>query len=709
MNVEVDLLRNYLAELIFKKFSIDPVLKPLVSSILIQAGFTIVNFVKKVDIENKMLNVTSDDYMTLIRNFVFLMILTTLMYSLYNNRQFIIDIYKQKYCNKLVEYNLPIIRTNSDENGEELYIPTFYNISVSNISSVISYTYKYINMHPEFFESNIDKEILNYGGNDDVNLCYIYKKPLYFKDPIHNVEGYIITQRIDDDKIELNFRIDTRNINKKCYTKQIEEYVTYTLKHGDTVVLNYYKILFKSIVPHVFYNEPLSRWTEDITKLENEFFSIHKKYLFSIMREKLNGDKSTGWSNLILHGPPGSGKSTFIYRLAVFLKMSLISIDLSLYIDKKKELYSIFHGQEFSLPDGSGNKHKVNHNAIIVLEEFDNCIRKIIQLEKILQFKESITEDFLNNKSKLLLQACEKSIKKKKKSDKKKFNNFDENRERNTKLCNINADVDSIIRNVSESNKSDILRLGDLLELFQGPIPINDRIIIATTNHFDEIKNSLPALFRPGRLTPINFDYMDWASFIELCEYYFKSKPTCEEFNINIPTSQIIEIAKKYKSIKSDIKEFEDEVKYLVDLKTDENMELETKKIESYRESAYLSSIMESSDDNPGSAHSSTPTLNNTYQNNDIKEEYNHVEVKENKNDKSDKSDIKDNIINNDSETEDSEEDADEYDYEKEESDHNISEFEEYNPHIKSIEELYEEKMNPDNFTKIEENDVSIT
>ena len=84
------------------------------------------------------------------------------MYSLYNNRQFIIDIYKQKYCNKLVEYNLPIIRTNSDENGEELYIPTFYNISVPNISSVISYTYKYINMHPEFFESNIDKEILNY-------------------------------------------------------------------------------------------------------------------------------------------------------------------------------------------------------------------------------------------------------------------------------------------------------------------------------------------------------------------------------------------------------------------------------------------------------------------------------------------------------------------------------------------------------------------
>ena len=99
---------------------------------------------------------------------------------------------------------------------------------------------------------------------------------------------------------------------------------------------------------------------------------------------------------------------------------------------------------------------------------------------------------------------------------------------------------------MTDDNKSDILRLSDLLELFQGPVPIKDRMVIATTNRYEDIKNIIPALFRAGRLTEMEFGYIDWGSFCELCRYYFSKDPTIDKVDINIPTSQITELVTKY-------------------------------------------------------------------------------------------------------------------------------------------------------------------
>jgi hypothetical protein len=89
--------------------------------------------------------------------------------------------------------------------------------------------------------------------------------------------------------------------------------------------------------------------------------------------------------------------------------------------------------------------------------------------------------------------------------------------------------------------------MSDLLELFQGPVPVKNRMIVATTNHYDKIKNELPALFRAGRMTPLEFTYINWDDFIELCEYYFDKKPECKPTKIYMPTSEIIELVQKYK------------------------------------------------------------------------------------------------------------------------------------------------------------------
>jgi hypothetical protein len=118
-------------------------------------------------------------------------------------------------------------------------------------------------------------------------------------------------------------------------------------------------------------------------------------------------------------------------------------------------------------------------------------------------------------------------------------------RKHDMEIGTINTEIAYIIKEINDENKSDVLRLSDLLELFQGPVPIKDRMIIATTNNYQNIKDTLPALFRAGRLTPLRFDNLDWQSFCELCQYYFKALPT-EEFDITMCTSGIIELVEKY-------------------------------------------------------------------------------------------------------------------------------------------------------------------
>jgi hypothetical protein len=336
--------------------------------------------------------------------------------------------------------------------------------------------------------------------------------------------------------------------------------------------------------------------------MEDTFFSEYKSFLFAIMKSKINYNIETvgSWNNLILHGAPGTGKSTIIYRIATLMKKSIISVDISFYLDKKKELFALFHGQDFQLPE-SNQTLNISKNCIIILEEFDNAISKLIDLEKIYKLKQDIIESDFQQKHSMILEsnkqhADEEETKEDEEETKeddekeetmsvadyqrqvmmdevshhKKIKNNSKNKEVNKELSisKISFEIDQLLNNNNTSTKSDVLRLGDLLELFQGPVPIKDRIIIATTNHFDKIKTSLPALFRPGRLTPLHFKYLNWNLLNELTLYYFNQTIMLTNYpEINLPTSQIIELALKYKSLENDFESFKNELLTLISLK----------------------------------------------------------------------------------------------------------------------------------------------
>lgn len=67
--------------------------------------------------------------------------------------------------------------------------------------------------------------------------------------------------------------------------------------------------------------------------------------------------------------------------------------------------------------------------------------------------------------------------------------------------------------------------------------------MIATTNKYEEIKSLCPELFRPGRLTPVHFNYITSNVLQQMSRFYFK-----EDIDgylpdmIHIPTSQLIEL-----------------------------------------------------------------------------------------------------------------------------------------------------------------------
>lgn len=469
----------------------------------------------------------------------------------------------------IYEYTYIIMQATFDEK----LASDHYVVNISNNIPLIHLFNQYIKLHPEFYKLDVNYRLIIAESDaadttplESRPVYTIYDEPVQFIDANHNAQGWLITDYVVETlqsgkvRCDYTFKIwikrEVGAESNRQYHVRIQEYMHKQARHGDRVTLNYYKILNEQLITHTFYDRKLSEWMGDVKQLKDEFFSPHKKYLFDVMTKV---HRNGNWSNLILHGEPGTGKSSFVYRLATRLKMSIISVDLSMYIDRKRDLYSIFHGNEFSLPYGKGQKLTVSQNCIIILEEFDSAIEKIKQLENIFVFKSDTIHTYVENKTSEIGQKVQTASAPSATSlqmDVPLSDPFQYIASKQNAAgepldpLKITNEIFDIVRTITEDNKSDVLRLRDMLELFQGPVPVRDRIIVATTNNYEQIKNIIPALFRPGRLTPIKFTYLDATSFCELCQYYFGAVPTAAQIPvICIPTSQITELAIKYTSM----------------------------------------------------------------------------------------------------------------------------------------------------------------
>ncbi len=287
--------------------------------------------------------------------------------------------------------------------------------------------------------------------------------------------------------------------------------------------------------------------------------------------------------NLLLHGPPGTGKSSFAYRVAMTLGRHIVSLDLR-DIRNKVTMYQIL------------NKPRVNEltrkpsECVFVFEEFDIGIKLLFKEWQIRQQRIKRWEHDINNFD--IESYLDKSIQgatveqnnanviipppiiygdgnndngNKNNGNNNNGNNNNGSNNNNNNGSNNNGNqmvlnlLSAMTKQNNDTNQSPYnhhipdldltedkskFSVNDLLEIFQGTVPNDGAIMIATTNNYDEIKEMCPALFRPGRLTPVHFGYVKKETMQEISRFYFgRDLEIYIPDNINIPTSQIIQLA----------------------------------------------------------------------------------------------------------------------------------------------------------------------
>jgi hypothetical protein len=296
-----------------------------------------------------------------------------------------------------------------------------------------------------------------------------------------------------------HLRIYMKNISPEdFYTLRLVKSVDEDYEQNKNLSLyslkSFYRREDKSVT---FSNDPIYQGgahnREDLyVKYIKSYFSDKTEYVWNYVKQVHDHPEEftkLGQSprvNMIFYGPPGTGKSSLAYRLAMATNRNIVLIDICNFINKKQELFDTFHK-----PMG-----KKPCESIILLEEFDIAVSFLLQKEG----------------EKSVPYVC----KDEKEETKKDFT----------------LDV---------ADKK--LQIADLLELLQGPVPIDGSIVLATTNKLAEMKAICPALFRAGRLTPIEIGNISWFHLQEMTQYYFGKSLQLEPVNISIPTSEIIELA----------------------------------------------------------------------------------------------------------------------------------------------------------------------
>lgn len=207
--------------------------------------------------------------------------------------------------------------------------------------------------------------------------------------------------------------------------------------------------------------------------------------------------------NLLLYGPPGTGKSGLVRAMALYSGRHIVNVDLTVLT--KRDAYQIMSCARI---DG---RNMQPHQYIIVFEEFDNTLRVFRDRER----AKKLEEQAIRKKGEMSFARYKSS------------------------------NVSSLKDNPDDSQ---LLQTSDLLALLQSSVPRRGQMVIATTNHFDKIKKVLPALFRPGRMTPVFIDYANRKTVSELITHFFPDTIEIPVLSIvhYVSTSQLVELAQIY-------------------------------------------------------------------------------------------------------------------------------------------------------------------
>jgi SpoVK/Ycf46/Vps4 family AAA+-type ATPase len=240
-----------------------------------------------------------------------------------------------------------------------------------------------------------------------------------------------------------------------------------------------------------FEDSPSERWSEVMFKstrsFDNLFFENKKNTMEKINHFLENKEwyynKGIPYSlGIGIHGPPGTGKTSFIKALATYTNRNIICISLKL-IKTKKQLDSIFFEERYN---DDNKRHSVTFDKKIIVFEDIDCIGDIVMDREKKKNKTNLNSN-IGLGRKLNLDEMTMTS---------KVNMGD--------LLETIAEMDDLTKKGIGSTiipktigEDEPITLDDILNLWDGIRETPGRIMVISSNHYHDLDT---ALKRPGRI-----------------------------------------------------------------------------------------------------------------------------------------------------------------------------------------------------------------